>query len=89
LYKYGKEEKIIMCEYKFKNTATTATKRPEMLDITGFSPVAVSKNSATGTATNLIIYIIYTIHVLCFWYIYVWIVLVHYANMYVPTTKEE
>ena len=40
-----------MCEYKFKNTATTATNQPQMFDITGFSPVAVPKNSATGTAT--------------------------------------
>jgi len=41
-----------MCEYKFKNTATTATNQPQMFDITGFSPVAVPKNSATSSATT-------------------------------------
>lgn len=44
--------KIKICEYKLNFTATSATNTAQRLDTPGFSAVAVTKNTATGTATT-------------------------------------
>jgi len=52
-YREIKENKdYAECEYKHACTATSATNKPETLDIPDFYAVAVSKSSATSSATT-------------------------------------